>query len=119
MPAKPTQPPAPHLDARLTHVLEAPPPISIPSNFAARVAAEALTRFGPLPQPARQPTIQPAPSFGLIFLRVAVVALLVAMLLLARQATTAAPTTLLVYATLCAEFIGLTLYLGLQTRRPY
>jgi len=96
-----------NLEARLIRALETPPPILIPTGFAARVAHSASA----IPTPAESWV---SPRFGVWAVRGALALLILAMLLFAPSAITRSVVPLTLEFILTAEFVALTVWISLR-----
>jgi hypothetical protein len=91
------------LDRRLIHALEIAPEPEIPADFAARVASLL---------PARRPVSVTPTHYGYYAMVASMVILLAALLLLAPHATDRSIFGLTLQWLLCAQFIGLAVWLS-------
>ncbi len=86
------------MDARLTRALERKPAVAVPSEFAARVAAQV---------PARASVAVRVPHYGLLAARIGVAVLLVALVAMAMRTTGHSVLGVALEWVLCAELAGL------------
>jgi hypothetical protein len=93
------------LDQRLIHALEIAPEPRVPSDFAARVASLL---------PARRPVSITPTHYGYYAMVASMVILLAALLLLAPHGTDRSVFGLTLQWLLCAQFIGLTVWLSVR-----
>ena len=100
--------PQDRLEARLTRVLEAPPPFTIPIGFAAHTASLAKAQLSVYSPSA------PAWSFSRLSIRLALAVLLVAMLLLPWVAGQSSPFSIGSEVLLALELAALTTWLSLR-----
>jgi hypothetical protein len=91
------------LDQRLIHALEIAPQPQVPSDFAARVASQL---------PARRPVSVTPTHYGHYAMLGSMVLLLVALLFLAPQPTNGSAFGLTFQWILCAQFIGLAVWMS-------
>jgi hypothetical protein len=99
------------LDQRLIRALESAPELRIPADFTSRVTSQL---------PERLPATVTPTYFGYGAIVISVVALLIALLVLAGRAAMHTPNhsiiALVLQWTLCAQFIALAVWLGLNHR---
>jgi hypothetical protein len=95
------------LDQRLIHALEIAPEPRVPADFAARVASLL---------PARHPVSVTPTHYGHYAMVASMVILLAALLLLAPHATDRSIFGLTLQWLLCAQFIGLAVWLSVRRR---
>jgi hypothetical protein len=98
---------ADRLDQRLTHALETAPDPQVPADFAARVATLL---------PARRPVSLTPTHYGHYSMLASVVILMAALLVLAPRTTDRSVLELSLQWLLCAQFIGLAVWLSTRRR---
>jgi hypothetical protein len=98
------------LDARIVRELERVPALSlsIPADFAARVAAKV---------PERKAEVVPVTHYGRTLIGVSLVVLLVALVVLAARGFVSSPIGLVVQWSLCTQFLVLAVWMGTQRLR--
>jgi len=97
------------LDQRILGALERAPEVSIPADFAARVAAKVPARRSVPVTPAR---------WGRLTMRVSLAVLLVAMVLVAVKDGGRTAMGSAVEWTLCTQFLAFAVWLGVRRWRP-
>ncbi len=93
------------LDQRVIHALEVAPAPQIPADFAARVASRVL---------ARRPVSVTPTHYGHYAMLVSMVLLLAALVFLAPQKTSLSTFGLTFQSILCAQFIGLAVWMSVR-----
>jgi hypothetical protein len=98
------------LDQRLIHALESAPKVQAPADFAARVVSRL---------PARRSVSLTRTHYGYYAMLVGMVILLATLLLLAPQTADRSMFELTLQWLLCAQFIGLAVWLSARSHRVF